>query len=123
MQTNIGSLVVMVLAVLIAGCATPIDMRKLTPELDLTSSKTAKAVALCIADRWENTTVMESSFPISMRPTNEGYTIKATVEDILQQWTRLLADVNDGPNGSTTRYYKNGMLGVGSFDQAVKYCQ
>ncbi len=84
MQTNIGSLVVMVLAVLIAGCATPIDMRKLTPELDLTSSKTAKAVALCIADRWENTTVMESSFPISMRPTNEGYTIKATVEDILQ---------------------------------------
>jgi len=119
------SLVLCVATVGLFGCATPVDMRTKTPSLDISSSRPAKSVAICIADRWENATIMGmgAGFPTNMRPTQDGYTVSASVHNNFETWTGFLADINDIPSGSTTRYFKNGVLGEGNFDNAVKECQ
>ncbi|HUW75846.1 MAG TPA: hypothetical protein VMV70_04135 [Gallionella sp.] len=124
MQTK-NNLVLCVATLWLLGCATPVDMRARTPSLDLTSSLSAKTVAICIADRWENAKIigMSAGFPINMRQTPDGYTVSASVHNAFETWTGLLADINDNPSGSTTRYFVNGVLGEGSFENAVKECQ
>lgn len=108
-------------AMLLVGCATPVEMRARAPALNLISSRPAKAVAICIADRWENSSVLGNTIPINMRPTANGYTVSWRHEG----WghTGLLADVDDAAVGSTTRYFKNAVLGEEIFDNAVKECQ
>lgn len=107
--------------ILLLGCATPADLRTRAPALELTSSRPAKPVAICIADRWENLGIFGGTIPVNMRPTTNGYTVSWRNE----AWghTGLLADINDVEAGSTTRYFKNAVLGEKSFDNAVVECQ
>jgi hypothetical protein len=116
-----SSLVLCISTIWLFGCATPADLRTKTPSLELTSSRPAKPVAICIVERWENFGILGTTIPVNMRPTTDGYTVSWRNE----AWghTGLLADVSDVLNGSTTRYFKNLVLSEGSFDNAVKECQ
>lgn len=110
----------------LTGCVTPSDLRKETPALDMTSKKSAKAVALCIAEKWENTKpFMAFSSPLvntNIRP--NGYSITATdINHFGSTTTITLADVTEVKTESATRYYKFGTGGFGDYDQAVKECQ
>lgn len=119
------SLFLWLATLLLFGCASPAEMRARAPLLELSSIRPSKPVAVCIADRWENTTYMNGpGLPITMRETTEGYTVIGIMQSMVQTWTGLLADINNSPSGSTTRYYKSaGMLSSGSFDNVVKECQ
>ena len=120
------SLVLCVATVWLFGCATPVDIRTRTPSLELTSSRPAKPVAICIADRWENSNIwgkLQDGLPINMRPTPDGYTVLASVRTAFETYPGFLADINDTPSGSTTRYFENAVLGAGSLEKAVKECQ
>ena len=116
-----SNLFIVVATAYLCGCATPADMRTRVPSLELTSNHPAKPVAICISDRWENLGVFGGTIPVNMRPTSDGYTVSWRNE----AWghTGLLVDVNDTSTGSITRYFKNVVLGEGSFDNAVKECQ
>jgi hypothetical protein len=88
--------------VLLAGCATPDKMRQSAPYLELTSSNSSKSVAICIANKWENGSSF-GTYPVSMRPTNTGYTISVT------NYPTLFTDVNDLQAGSTIKFYRDGV--------------
>lgn len=107
--------------IFLIGCASPADLRQRKPTIELESNQPAKKVAICIADRWENSGIFGSSVPSNMRPTPEGYTLSCRDEFIGR--TMLLVDVNDTSSGSITKYYKSAVLGAGSFDKAVQDCQ
>lgn len=109
------------MATALSGCATPAEMRQRTPDLELKSTFPSKEVSTCIADRWENLSWVGGTIPINMRPIEGGYTVSWRNE----AWghTSLLVDVKDIPEGSFTRYFKNAVLGEGTFDEAVKNCQ
>lgn len=93
----------------LSACASiPADLRKQIPRLELTSSRFAKAVALCIANRWENIDriigpgITSSTYPLplTMRPITDGYMV--SIEGL---GTRGLADVKNTENGSRTQYF------------------
>ena len=88
--------------------------------LELRSDKSAKAVAMCIADHWENPSYGLSP-SVLIRPTTFGYTVTVRNEGIGS--TQLMVDVSESKTGSTSSYYKGLVLGEGSFDDAVKLCQ
>jgi hypothetical protein len=118
--------VIFMTVVLLAGCATLDDMRKRPPALELTSSHQAQRVAICIADKWGDATKLNlpAGYPIDTRPTQRGYSVSAIAHNLFEASTGALADIEDNPNGSTTRYFKNGILGADEpFDKAVKECQ
>lgn len=114
--------IILMVVVLLAGCVSASDIRESGPRFELTSSRPAETVALCISDHWKNTT-LSAGIPITMKPTSDGYAVSATVNNIIQKWTGMLSEVSDTPSGSTTRYYTIGMLGTGSYDDVVKDCQ
>ena len=105
----------------LSACATPAEMRQRAPELEFKSTFPSKTVAICIADRWENLSWVGGTIPVNMRPTNDGYTVSWRNE----AWghTGLLVDIKDTTDGSLTRYFKNMVLGEGTFDQVVIDCQ
>lgn len=104
---------------LLAGCATPNDLRQKKNALELTSTKSAKPVAMCIADKWEN----GSSFgviPVSMRETEGGYAVAMTCNSD----TCFLADISSiPPNLSKTVIYTGTVIGFGDYLDRVKSCQ
>ncbi|WP_290705328.1 hypothetical protein [Amphritea sp.] len=104
------------------GCATPADLRKQPPEMDLSSSYPAKKVAVCIADIWESSGALSSTVPISMRPTTDGYSVmyQNTMSGISSM---MIVDVHDTKTGSRTSYRAINVLGDGPFKQAVTECQ
>lgn len=112
------SVSIAITAACLFGCSSPGDLRKASPNLDLTSQKPSKNVATCIADKWENG--IFGAVPISMRPTPGGYTLS---------WVNraggvgLLVDVDDSGAGSKTRYFQGGVIGAGRFEAAVLNCQ
>lgn len=105
-----------ILVVLSACATTPADLRKRPASIELSSSRSAKIVALCIADRWEAadwSRLSEGSlgapptYPLSitMRPIANGYFVfvKGGTLD------HSLADVTNTANGSMTKYFYRGM--------------
>jgi hypothetical protein len=111
---------------LLTGCATPSDRRQNLPDLDLVSKKTAKQVALCIADRWENTKpfMAFTSPPINTSMKLDGYSITATnINHLGGTSTIILADVTEMQLESSTKYYKMSGGGFGAYDEAVIQCQ
>jgi len=104
----------------LAGCATPAEMRKQSPELELKSSLPAKTVSTCIADHWENLSLVGQTIPINMRPIENGYTVYWRNES--SGHTMVLVDVTDIAEGSLTRYFTNSIL-RGACDKVVIDCQ
>src|SRR3989338_9553476 len=124
MKTKI-SLVLCVVTVWLTGCATPADIRARSPSLELTSSRPAKDVAMCISDRWENSDIWgkwQAGIPINMRQTQDGYTILASVMTAFAIYPGFLVDINDTPSGSSMRYFENAVAGASSLRNAVKEC-
>lgn len=105
----------------VSGCATPADLRTRVPVLELTSQQSAKAVAVCITDSWENSGAFGSTLPINIRPTMQGYNVSFRPEDFGH--TSLMVDVDEFGTGSRTRYYKYFDFSGEFFDRAVKECQ
>ena len=115
------------IAIGLSGCATPSDLRKKTPSLDMTSKRTAKEVALCIAEKWENTKpfMSLSSPPVNTNIRSNGYSIIVTNIALASSNAVALADVTEIEMASATRYYKlwGSGSGYGDYDQAVIECQ
>jgi hypothetical protein len=124
MSLNTG-FVLLAATVLLFGCATPDNMRKRPPSLELTSSRSANRVAICIAGRWAHATEWGplAGYPINTRPIEGGYSVSAIAHNLFETSTGALADIKDAPHGSTTRYFKNGIGADEPFDNAVKECQ
>lgn len=109
------------MALLLAGCATPNAMRKDQPSAAFQSKRPAKDVAICIAERWENSGSLGVTVPVRLRPTQTGHLV--SVRNDAWGHTALMADVDDVGTGSQTRYYKRLVLGEGTFDKIVADCQ
>lgn len=120
MKNISARLVSLISIILLTSCASPGDMRKEKADLQFTSQKSAKFIAVCIADNWENGGLFGNTVPVNMRPTTTGYTLS---------WingmggTGLLVDVDDTQLGSKTNYFRGGVIGAGKFEEALNSCQ
>jgi hypothetical protein len=113
-------------AIALSSCATPADRRINLPDIVTSSKKSAKEVAICIAEKWENTKPFMgfSSPPVNTTLKLNGYSITATATNLVGSTSTVaLADVTENQLESTTKYYKMGGGGFGDYDQVVKECQ
>lgn len=91
----------------LAGCATPSDVRSTAPALQINSDRPARNVAGCIADRLE----AQYKTGISSRPTSGGYTVwKEDDAGILGKITGMVFDVVESGSGSKVSLYTKGLL-------------
>ncbi|OZA12559.1 MAG: hypothetical protein B7Y05_11960 [Polynucleobacter sp. 24-46-87] len=104
---------------ILLGCATPAELRQQAPLLNLKSSKTSKAVAVCVSDKWEGMGTFGGAINVNMRLTKTGYVVSLPING----QTGMLVDIDDAGTGSTTKYYKGLVLLEGSFVDAIKSCQ
>lgn len=113
-----GVQLVLVLMLALAGCATPNELRQGKPTLELSSSKAARTVAICIADNWENSGSF-GAIQVSMRETQSGYMITIMCDSN----TCVMADVTPlRESRSKTSVYTNALLADDFLDYAKK-CQ
>lgn len=106
-------------ALTLGGCATPNELRQNGPTLELKSLHDAKHVAVCIADKWENSLPLLGTQPINMRIKNNGYSVAHGNEETVH-----LVDINESPTGgSFTLYYKHRSSLIDNWTPAVISCQ
>lgn len=104
------------IASLISACSTPGDVRSTTPTLEADSSKPSKAVAGCIADKFE----LAYRTGVNSRPTSNGYSVwKEDDAGILGKITGIVIDVNDTAVGSKIKLFMKGALSSAA-DTAVR---
>ncbi len=89
----------------LSACATPEDMRAGPPTATLLSKRIAADVATCIADRWENETILGAPVAHSMRvrATSTGHSVIVSN----QSGIGYMADVLVKGAGSAINYYDN----------------
>jgi hypothetical protein len=116
----IPKLTSVLVVVLLVACATPAEMRTKNPALVIDSALPAKTVAICIANKWEESGFLGLTMPVRMRPTSTGYTISIT--DAYNR-TSFVADVDSNQSMTTTRLYRAMDFGGGDIIDAVKNCQ
>ena len=120
MFTQAAPSVVVGMGLLLAGCTTsPMDAKSKGPTHELQSSKSAKSVAACIAEKWENLYRVGS---LNIRPTENGFTVIQQDQFMGGKDIPFLADVADRGTGSATTYYNNA-ISARKMDQAVIDCQ
>lgn len=83
---------------------------KKQPERALTSTKAAKAVTGCLADKLE---VLFKTMELSARPTASGYSVAVTGTISMGKDTSVLVDVDDTQTGSRSRLWTNNILSGG----------
>lgn len=110
-------IVSVVLATLIAGCATPQDARDKGAVATYVSHKSARAVTDCVASVWES--VYGHTTPVKVRPIVNGYSIRVEAAGN----TQVMLDVSDTDSGSISSYFKGNVIGGGWLDDAVQPCQ
>lgn len=121
MNIRIASVAVGVVA-LITGCSTPGDVRSTSPIIETTSSKPAKAVAGCIADKFE----LSFKTGVHSRPTSNGYSVwKEDDLGLYGKTTGLVVDVDDSPRGASIKFYSKGALAsaTDTVARAVEECK
>jgi|JI10StandDraft_1071094.scaffolds.fasta_scaffold1232568_2 hypothetical protein len=97
--------------VLVLGCAaTPPERRLGVADLEVNSVRSAKDMAMCIAETWEGGQFGGTC----MRPNANGYTVLVTLV------SNVFADVKETPSGSFTRMF--GAYGTDGFLNDVKKC-
>lgn len=108
------SIVIVSIFMLSACSTTPQAMRTDAPIVVHTSNKDPKAIAICIADKWENTRVLGGGLDVDFRPTEKGYTVMKKLSGKLH----YLADIESTQQGSLTKLYKFMVMSLGT-DPAV----
>lgn len=107
----------------LSGCSlSPGELRaKYSPDVVHTSAKHSKEIAMCVADKWENSNVIGASVRVSFRPTSFGYTVSKYLCDELH----YLIDITDTSTGTQTKAwrYKVMSLGRDSNMSAISDCQ
>lgn len=112
--------------ILLTGCATPADRRSSPPDIVTSSKISAKEVAICIADKWEDTKPfgMFTSPQVNTSLKSNGYSITAiNIGGFGNTMTIALADVTENQLESITKYFKMWGGGLGDYDKAVQDCQ
>ena len=103
----------------ISGCSSPETLRKMTPNLIVSSGKSAKTVAVCIANKWETSAPI---YQVNFRPSDSGFQISA-----LNQFAGFvdnMVDIEESASGSTTKHFSNSHVqDKESFAERVKICQ
>jgi hypothetical protein len=102
-------MMVIIVAVLSGCVATNAELRQRPPTFDLASPKSAKDVATCVADAWENRLL-----DVRMRPIKDGYSVawvSASNRGITTSLTALLVDVVEVESGSRSRYFRGNVIG------------
>lgn len=104
---NFISVAALACTVLITGCAIthkPSDIRKGVAS-EYSSAKSAKTVALCVADEWEK--IDNYLMKVRLRPTTNGYSVwvEQSIGTMMKDDTTFLADIDDVQSGSIVRYY------------------
>lgn len=92
-------------AFVVGACATPDDMRAREPTAKVANKRPAAEVATCIADRWDNTTVLGApvaAFGLRLRPTAAGHIITVVNG---HGGIVYMADVLARSAGSETNFY------------------
>lgn len=113
--------IILIAVAVLAACASASDLRSRSPDRTLTSTKNAKAVSGCLADKLE---VLFKTMDVSARPTTSGYAVAVTGNISLGKDTPVLVDVDDTQTGSTSRLYTNNILsGGGSIIAIAEDCQ
>ena len=111
---------VLALVLLAVGCTTsPNDAKSKAPTLELSSSKSAKIVAVCIAEKWEDLYRLGT---LNIRPTINGFSVIQQDPGITGKDFPCIADIEDRNSGSFTKYYNNA-FSAKKIDQAVIECQ
>ena len=119
-------IIILLITIVVAACASPAERRNQAPNLDLSSSKSAKDVAICIAEKWENTRpfMALSSPPVNTNIRAQGFSITVTDTNRMGSTNTIaLADISEKQAASDTKYYKMAGGGFGDYDDAVKQCQ
>lgn len=114
MRVLVGAVAVM----LLAGCTTPSDLLKGSPELSGTSKKDPKAYALCVYPHWQD--YRSSSV---MSETSTGYRIVAGSE--MNGQTDDVLDIKKMPSGSSVKLYQRAawqQLGRGDLKSSFNSC-
>ena len=106
--------------VVLAGCASVADTRSNPPLLTLTSQRSAQAVAECIRDSWQSTTVLGVSIGGILQTSGSRYSILAPDA----QAPLHLVDVEPSKSGSTIHYhfYRTWQSPLERVTDAVKIC-
>ncbi len=102
-------------AVLLVGCASPThkDLVSSSPVAAFTSFKKAKAVAMCIASRWESGKVVGASVMTAVRETETGYRVSMFIGGHLH----YVGEVEQAAQGAMTKLYRGpNMVVLGSQD-------
>jgi hypothetical protein len=101
---------------LVVGCSTnPNSMRSNSPDVQHSSVKSPKEIALCVADKWETLSV------VNQREISNGYSLTASLNGKLH----YLADIKSTGKATTTKAYKFMSMSVGTnpYFSAVSDCQ
>ena len=107
-------------AALLVGCtSSPLDAKSKGPTFELQSQKSAKLVASCIAEKWEN---LYKVGTLNVRPTANGYAVIQQDQIMGGKDVPFLAEIEDRGTGSSTSYYNNA-FSARKIDQAVIDCQ
>jgi hypothetical protein len=102
--------ILVVSVIFLAACSTtPQVMRQDPPALALASKNEPKAVASCIADKWENIMAIGREPDVNLRPTKNGYSItfKSSVT------INYLADIESSGQGSLTNVFTHMTMSMG----------
>lgn len=104
---KLKTLSMITLAACASGCSTPGDVRSTSPIYEATSSKSAKSVAGCVADKFE----LSFRSGVNSRPTSNGYSVwKEDDMGLYGKVTGLVVDIDDSSSGSSIRFYSKGAL-------------
>ncbi|WP_417568454.1 hypothetical protein [Marinobacter sp.] len=109
-----GILLAIIATIILAGCSTtPNQLREDVPSETHTSTKAPKDIMLCIANSWEDYSV------VNTRETRTGYAISAFLSD---GKLRYLADVEVENEVTITRLYRWRVLPIGR-DEMFKFAE
>ncbi|QYM99497.1 hypothetical protein K1T36_20740 [Pseudomonas protegens] len=86
---------------LLAGCSSVAEIRATPAVLSLSSPKQAKAVAECIRDGWQATSIVGGSVGGILQQSGEGFSVIAPNSE--SPWH--VADVSPAAGGSIVRYH------------------
>lgn len=113
MRIFIGPLAV----ALLAGCASPSDLRAGSPTVSAVTKKTPKAYALCVFPKWQ-----DARSEAAMSETQDGYRLLIAASG----QTDELLDIAAKGAGSSVRFYQRAAwlpgLGRAAVESAVKSC-